>query len=98
MPASRAALSASIESVSLTPDQPICLPPISAGPPMDHAPNVSGATRIPVRPKGRFSSIVQCRHFQIRNAEDRFGADRAEADLPASRDRPRQLLWIGKLG
>src|SRR6185436_13797952 len=97
MPASDAALSASIESASFTPDQPICFPPISAGPPIDHAPNVSGETNKPVSPNGRFSSIAQRRHFQVGDAEGRLSPDRAEAEFPAGRDRPRQRLRIGEL-
>src|SRR3712207_3681392 len=102
MPASYAARSASSDSSSFTPDQPICFPPISAGPPIDHAPNVSGATVKPVLPNGRLSSIGlplgrQRRDLEIGDAEDRLGADRAEADLPADRDRPGQLLRIREL-
>src|SRR5687768_15482180 len=97
MPASTAARRASRESASLTPDQPICFPPISAGPPIDHAPNVSGATSRPVFPKGRLSSIRQRGDFQVGDSEDRIRADGAEADLSAGRDRSGQLLRIDEL-
>src|SRR5688572_32794793 len=97
MPRSTAARMASSESASLTPDQPICFPPISAGPPIDHAPNVSGETINPVLPNGRLSSIGQLRHFHVGDSEHRFRTDRAEAELSASWDFTRQFFRIGEL-
>src|SRR5256885_44825 len=101
MPASTAARTASNESASLTPDQPICFPPISAGPPIDHAPNVSGETISPVLPKGRLSSmsfIRQGGHFHVRYPKRGVCADRAEAEFSDGGDRTRDRLRIGELG